>query len=153
MARTNQLREGKPMSREYRRATTYELSTMPLEAAEKRREAARGCGNALEAARYAVANIQHALNARSRGQAVDADNIDPEDVLRIKINAVRTLEVAAGTLQTAKRLLSELCRRMEREREDARPAALKAKKARELRERSTRGPYAPICGIYRTCAG
>jgi hypothetical protein len=143
------------MSKEYRKATDWELSTKPLEYAEVKRENARECGNALEAARYSVAAVNYAIDARRRGQAIDTDSIDPEDMLTIKNNAVRTIQVAMGTLHLAKRALFELCRRMEREREDIRPAAVKAKRKREAKERVaalvSRGPYSSICGTYRAC--
>lgn len=143
------------MSKEYRRATTWELSTKPLEYAKEKQGVARGCGNALEAARYAVAAVNYAIDARSRGQVIDADNVDPEDMLVIKNNAVQAIEAAAGTLHLAKRALSELCRRVEGERDAVRPAAAEARRAREAREKlagiGSRGPYAPICGTYRAC--
>jgi hypothetical protein len=76
-------------------------------------------------------------------------------MLQIKHNAVKAARVAAATLHVANRTMCELCRRMEREREAARPAARKAKRERETRERlaamGSRGPYSSICGTYRAC--
>jgi hypothetical protein len=143
------------MSKEYRKATDWELSRTPLRQAQGRRDVARKCGNAKEAARYALGAIICAIDARGRGQAIDGDNVDPEDVLKIKDNAVRTALVAAQTLQVAKGIMSELHRRVETERENVRPAAIKAARERETRERlstlGSRGPYASICGTYRAC--
>jgi hypothetical protein len=76
-------------------------------------------------------------------------------MLKIKDNAVRTALVAAQTLQVAKVIMSELHRRVHTERENVRPAAIKAAREREARERldviGSRGPYASICGTYRAC--
>jgi hypothetical protein len=143
------------MSKEYRKATAWELSLTPLRQAQGRRDVARKCGNARDAAHHALRSIVCAIDARGRGQAIDGDNIDPEDVLKIKDNAVKTALVAAQTLQIAKVTMSELHRRVETERENVRPAAIKAARAREARERlstlGSRGPYASICGTYRAC--
>lgn len=143
------------MSKEYRKATDWELSTAPLRYATKRLEAARKCGNARDAARHAVAAVSHAIDARCRGQVIDADNIDPEDMLQIKTNAVTTARRAAATLHVAKRVMVELCRRIDDEWEAVRPAADQAKREREARENlaalGSRGPYASICGTYRAC--
>ena len=140
------------MSNEYRKATTWELSTKPLERAIQKRDDARECCNALQAARHAHAAVHFAVDARCRGQVVDADNIDREDMLTVKTNALRAVQTAAGALQIAKRTLSELCRRIEGERDAVRPAALKARREREAREKLDvkRGPCATICGTYRT---
>ena len=143
------------MSKEYRKATDWELSLAPLEQAQRRLEEAGACGNAKDAARHAVASVGYAIDARNRGQAIVTDNVDPEDMLQIKDNAVKAARVAATTLHTARVAMGELLRRMEREREDIRPAAVKAKREREARERvaalGSRGPYASICGTYRAC--
>ncbi len=138
------------MSKEYRKATNWELSKTPLRKAQGSRDVAKKCGNARDAAGRALAAIICAIDARRRGQADDAYNIDPEDLLQVKDNAVKTALVASQTLQVAKRIMSELVRRVETEREDVRPAALKAKLVREAREKLP-GPYASICGTYRTC--
>ena len=141
------------MSKEYRKATTWELSTTPLRYARKRLEAARECSNAREAAQHAQAAVIYAIDARGRGQVIDTDSVDPEDMLQIKDNAVKTARMASATLHVARGTMSELLRRMEREREDIRPAAVKAKREREAREKlaalGSRGPYASICGTYR----
>jgi hypothetical protein len=143
------------MSKEYRKATDWELSRAPLRKAQGRRDVARKCGNAKDATRHALGAIICAIDARGRGQAIDGDNIDPEDVLKIKDNATQAASVAMQTLQVAKGSMSELYRRIETEREDVRPAARKAASAREARERlavlGSRGPYASICGTYRAC--
>ena len=144
------------MSKEYRKATHWELSPVPLQKAQERRKAAHECGNALEAARHAVHAVEWAIDARRRGQAVDGDNVYPEDMLKIKDNATQAALVAAQTLQVARGVMGELYRRIETEREDVRPAARKA--AKERRDRASqaalgsRGPYASICGTYRACA-
>ena len=143
------------MSKEYRKATTWELSTKPLERAANLRDEARECCNALQAARHAHAAVHFAIDARRRGQVVDADNIDPEDMLQIKKNAAKAARMAAATLHTAKRTMVELCRRIDDEMLAVRPIAIQAKREREARENlaalGSRGPFASICGTYRAC--
>jgi hypothetical protein len=76
-------------------------------------------------------------------------------MLQIKTNAVKAARRAAATLHVAKCTMVELCRRIDDEREAVRPAAHKAKREREAREKLTglgsRGPFASICGTYRAC--
>jgi predicted HNH restriction endonuclease len=143
------------MSKEYRKANDWELSKTPLRKAQGRYGVARKCGNAKEAARLALSGIICAIAARGRGQAIDANNIDPEDLYQIKDNAVKTAIVAMQTLQLAKREMSGLLCRLETEREGVRIPAANARRAREARERAaaigSRGPYSSICGTYRAC--